>query len=92
MVGFKSKNQESQEVKQLVVIILIWGGKNPTKKKPNKKKPKSTTKTNQPTKPEGSLVNPLCCSQPSPTDIVLQIFNYIVQLDSLQTLNTLLCL
>lgn len=35
MVGFKSKNQESQKGKQLVVVILIWGEKKTPTKNPN---------------------------------------------------------
>lgn len=31
MVGFKSKNQQSEKEEQLVVIIPFWGGKNEKK-------------------------------------------------------------
>lgn len=89
MVGFKSKTQESQKGKQLVVVILIWGEKKKTHKK-SKPKPQ----TSQSRKPEESLVDALCFFQPtpSPPNFMLQIFSYIVQLNNLQTLNTFLCL
>lgn len=79
MVGFKSKNQWATSG-----VIFIWGGKT------HQKSPVQVI--NQPGKPEESLVTALCCSQPPPANIMLQIFSYIVQLDYLQTLNTFLCL
>jgi len=55
MVGFKSENQQSQKVKQLVVASLLRWKKTHQKRK----------KSNQATKTEESFVNALCFSQPA---------------------------
>lgn len=88
MAGLKSKNQQSQKGKQLVVIILIWGGHSPQKKKTNQTPQKPT---NQPWGKLSQCFMLLSTDLP-PANIMLQIFSYIVHLDNLQTLNTFLCL